>query len=103
MHAGIHMQMEEMKLQIDLARDEFNTLIAQEKSLVREGVKEVIAASGVHPDQIDVIVATGGSSSIPAFQALLKAEIPRAEMVVSDLFGSTTGGLAMVAHRLNRG
>jgi hypothetical chaperone protein len=100
MHAGINMQMEEIELQIELSRDEFNRLISQEKSQVREGIKEVIALSGVNPEQIDVIVATGGSSSIPAFQALLKAEIPKAKLVVSDLFGSTTGGLAMVAHRL---
>ncbi|MCI0556323.1 MAG: Hsp70 family protein, partial [Anaerolineae bacterium] len=100
MNAAVEMQMEGIEPHIDLSRDEFNTLISQEKSLIRKGIKEVIASSGLNPDQIDGIVATGGSSSIPAFQALLKAEIPKAEMVVSDLFGSTTGGLAMVAHRL---
>jgi hypothetical chaperone protein len=100
MHATIQMQMEEINLSIDLSRNEFNTLISQERSLVRAGIREVIAASGLKPEQIDSIVATGGSSSIPTFQALLKAEMPKAQMVVSDLFGSVTGGLAMVAHSL---
>src|SRR5690606_12355043 len=101
--AAIQMQMEEIDLLIDLSRGEFNTLISQEKALARAGIREVIASSGLKPEQIDVIVATGGSSSIPAFQALLKAEIPKAQMVVDDLFGSVTGGLAIHAHRLRCG
>jgi hypothetical chaperone protein len=100
MRSAIKLQMEQIELRIDLSRNEFNRLINQEKSQVREGVKEVIVSSGVTPDQIDVIVATGGSSSIPAFQALLKVEIPKAKLVVSDLFGSTTGGLAIYGRRL---
>jgi hypothetical chaperone protein len=100
-HSTVKMQMEKIKLHIELSRDEFNTLISQEKSQVRAGIKEVIASSGIKPEQIDVIVATGGSSSIPSFQALLKAEIPMASIVVSDLFGSTTGGLAMYAAQPN--
>jgi hypothetical chaperone protein len=94
------MQMEEIKLQIELSRDEFNTLIAKERSLVRSGIREVLASSGVKPEQIDTIVATGGSSSIPTFQALLRSELPKAKIVASDLFGSVTGGLAMIGHTL---
>jgi hypothetical chaperone protein len=99
-HAALQMQMEEINLQIELSRDEFNKMISQEKSLVRAGIREVIASSGLEAEQIDVVVATGGSSSIPAFQALLRTEIPEAQIVVSDLFGSVTGGLAIHAHRL---
>ncbi|MCC6454661.1 MAG: Hsp70 family protein [Caldilineaceae bacterium] len=100
MQAAVQMKMEEIDLRIEVSRAEFNTLISQEKSLVRAGIREVIAASGLEAEQIDVVVATGGSSSIPAFQALLKAEMPAAQIVVSDLFGSVTGGLAIHAHRL---
>ncbi len=39
-----------------------------------------------------------GSSAIPAFQTLLRSEVPSAELVLSDLFGSVTGGLAMQAY-----
>jgi hypothetical chaperone protein len=93
-------QMEEIKLNIDLSRDEFNTLISQQRSQARTAIREVIAAAGLKAGDIDVIVATGGSSSIPAFQSLLKAELPNAEMIVSDVFGSVTGGLAIHAHHL---
>jgi hypothetical chaperone protein len=100
LQAAIKMQMEDMKLDVELSRGEFNTLITQEKSLVRAGIREALSASGLTANQIDVVVATGGSSSIPTIQALLKTELPKAKMVVSDLFGSTTGGLAMHAHQL---
>ncbi|HXF62416.1 MAG TPA: Hsp70 family protein [Caldilineaceae bacterium] len=101
--AAIRMRMEEIDLHINLSRQEFNLVIHQERALVRAGIKEVIATSGIAPEQIDVIVMTGGSSAIPAFQTLLQSEIPNARVVVSDRFGSTTGGLAMFAHRLSSG
>ena len=101
MHSAIKMQMDEIEILIELSKDEFNRMISQEKSQIRAGIRQAIAAAGLKADQIDIIVATGGSSSIPAFQALLKAEIPTAQLVVSDLFGSVTGGLAMHAHHLS--
>jgi hypothetical chaperone protein len=91
--------MEEIQLRVELARNDFNNLVAQEKAHVRAGIREVIAAAGLRPDQIDVVVATGGSSSIPAFQTLLRSEVPGAAFALSDLFGSVTGGLAIFAHQ----
>ena len=95
----IRLQLEEIQLAVELSREEFNRLIGQERAKVRGGIREVIAAAGLKAEQIDVVVATGGSSSIPAFQALLRSELPGAEMVLSDLFGSVTGGLAIHAYQ----
>lgn len=95
----IELQLAETPLAVELSRAEFNGLIGDERAEVRNGIREVIAAAGLKPEQIEVVVATGGSSSIPAFQALLRHEIPGAEIVVSDLFGSVTGGLAMRAYQ----
>lgn len=95
----IRLQLEEIPLAVELSRDEFNRLIGEERSTVRAGIREVIAAAGLKAEEIDVVVATGGSSSIPAFQALLQSEFPGAEMVLSDLFGSITGGLAIHAYQ----
>jgi hypothetical chaperone protein len=98
--AAVNLQMEGQHIHVDLSREEFNALIADEKYQVRQGIRDVIAASGLRADQIDAVVATGGSSSIPAFRALLAAELPQAQVVVSDLFGSIVGGLAISAHQL---
>lgn len=97
--ATIKLQMAETPFAAELSRAEFNGFIDDERAEVRRGIREVIAAAGLKPEQVEVVVATGGSSSIPAFQALLRSEIPGAAIVVSDLFGSVTGGLAIHAHQ----
>lgn len=95
----IKLQLATQQLAAELRRDEFNGLISNERAEVRRGIREAIAAAGLTPEAIQVVVATGGSSSIPAFQALLRSELPHAEIVLSDLFGSVTGGLAIHAYR----
>lgn len=97
--ATIRLQLAETPLTVELGRTEFNGLIGYEQAEVRRGIREAIAAAGLKPGQVEVVVATGGSSSIPAFQALLRDELPAAAIVVSDLFGSVTGGLAIQAHQ----
>jgi hypothetical chaperone protein len=95
----IKLQLAESQLAVALSRAEFNGLIGYEQAEVRHGIREAVAAAGLTPEQVDVAVATGGSSCIPAFQAILRHELPAAELVVSDLFGSVTGGLAIQAYR----
>ncbi len=95
----IKLQLGDYALAAALQRVEFNRLIGYEQAEVRRGIREVLAAAGLKPQKVDVVVATGGSSSIPAFQALLRHELPGAELVVSDIFGSVTGGLAIQAYR----
>ena len=95
----IRLQLGDYPFAATLQRIEFNRLIGYEQAEVRRGIREVLAAAGLKPQKVDVVVATGGSSSIPAFQALLRHELPGAELVVSDLFGSVTGGLAIRAYR----
>ncbi|MBK8050522.1 MAG: Hsp70 family protein [Anaerolineales bacterium] len=95
----VALQMADIQLAVALMREEFNRLMAVERAEAQRGIREVMVAAGLKPEQIDVVVATGGSSSILAFQELLRREIPGAEIVVSDLFGSVTGGLAMQAHQ----
>ena len=97
--SAITLQLAGTPLAVDLTRAEFDRLIEEERDEVRRGIQEVIAAAGLTPHQVEVVVATGGSSSVPAFQALLHRELPQAQIVLSDLFGSVTGGLAIRAHQ----
>jgi hypothetical chaperone protein len=97
--ATIELQLAGRAPAVGLTRAEFDSLIGEQRAEVRRGIREAIAAAGLTAAQIEVVVATGGSSSIPAFQTLLRQELPRAEIVVSDIFGSVTGGLAIQAHR----
>jgi len=64
---------------------------------VEKVLLDTLSASGLEPGQIDAVVKTGGSSSIPLFTALL-AKIFGAEKVKqSNAFSSVVAGLAIKA------
>ena len=80
-----------------VTRTQFASATSAEWRRIREAVIDVIARSGLEPLQIDAVVRTGGSSSIPASQSLL-AELFGAEKVVEeDLFLGVTAGLSIRA------
>lgn len=100
--SAITLQLDDLPLAVPLSRAEFDGWIEAERDEVQRGIREVLAAAGVTAAAVQVVVATGGSSSIPAFQALLRRELPGAHLVLSDLFGSVTGGLAIQAYQHER-
>lgn len=63
---------------------------------------ETLRASGLEPGQIDAVVKTGGSSSIPLFDALLARTFGAARVQTSDVFNSVTAGLAVKAYQTHR-
>jgi len=56
-----------------------------------------VAESGLEPGQIDAVVRTGGSSSIPAFIDMLGEVFGPDKVKASDAFNSVTTGLAIRA------
>jgi hypothetical chaperone protein len=82
-------------------RHQFETDIFDYVGQVEKVLLNTLAASGLEPGQIDSVVKTGGSSSIPLFTALL-AKIFGAEKVKqSNAFSSVVAGLAIKARRGN--
>jgi hypothetical chaperone protein len=55
------------------------------------------------PDEIDLVLTTGGSSRIPAFRHMLSGALPRARLQESDLFTSVASGLAVSGAFQTRG
>ena len=55
----------------------------------------VIAAAGLAPREIGVVIRTGGSSSIPLFVEMLERKVGRGKLIEHDLFASVAGGLAL--------
>jgi hypothetical chaperone protein len=49
------------------------------------------------PEQIDLVVTTGGSSQIPAFQRMLREFLPAADLQPADAYTSVAAGLALNA------
>jgi hypothetical chaperone protein len=60
---------------------------------------EAVAESGLQPDEIDVVVKTGGSSNVPVFAAMLEKHFGPERVKSSNLFSSVTAGLAIRAHQ----
>ena len=96
--AMIEMRTEEIDLAVDITRREFNLSIGDKVEEARKGVREAVSTAAISPAEIDVVIATGGSSVIPIFQNMLSHELAAAKMVQSNIFGSVVGGLAISAH-----
>lgn len=83
-----------------ITRKRFERLIAAELAEVAEGIDSVIARSGLRPDDIDLVLRTGGSSLIPACIALLTERFGAEKLHPIDPLTSVVGGIAVAAHDL---
>ncbi len=62
-------------------------------------MQEVETQSGVAPD---IIYVTGGTAKSPMIEECIRAHYGAVDIVVGDLFGSVTSGLATWAQRIFR-
>ena len=97
LEARVEMKAAEIDLSETVSRRQFNQSMGDEIADIRTSVRQVVAQADLAPPEIDVVVTTGGSSAIPAFQKMLQREFSNARVVQSDVFGSVTSGLAIRA------
>jgi hypothetical chaperone protein len=81
-----------------LTRTKFESLIALEIKAVEAGVQQILREAAIDPDQIDVVLRTGGTSAVPAFTELLAEIFDRRKLRTLELLTSVVGGLAIAAH-----
>jgi hypothetical chaperone protein len=81
-----------------LTRYKFEELIASEIETVDSGVRQILHDAGIKPDQVDVVLRTGGTSAVPAFTELLADIFDRRKVRSLELLTSVVGGLAIAAH-----
>jgi hypothetical chaperone protein len=93
---------DDLHLQHPLTRAALETTIGPQVRAARGCVELAVSAAGLGPDEIDVVLTTGGSSRIPAFRRMLSDALPRARLQESDVFTSVASGLA-VSGALQRG
>ncbi len=84
-----------------LTRYKFEELIASEIETVDSGVRQILRDAAIKPDQVDVVLRTGGTSAVPAFTELLADIFDRRKVRSLELLTSVVGGLAIAA-RENR-
>lgn len=80
-----------------ITRPQFEGLIGARVRQADRCMDEALTAAGVRPDQIDAVLRTGGSSSIPRFQRLLTEKFGAEKLQFQDAFTSVATGLALSA------
>ena len=87
-------------LRIPLNRAFFEAAIRPELDSVEAVIEDVLAAAGVVSEAVDIVISTGGSSQIPAFQRRLEARFGAAHIEHRDAFTSVVEGLGERARAL---
>ena len=78
-------------------RYQFEKDIHEHREKIQQVVFETVDASGLGLEQIDAVVKTGGSSSIPAFSDMLGQIFGPEKVKASSAFNSVTAGLGLRA------
>ncbi len=86
-----------------ITRAEFEGIISAEIRQIDNYLDTLLAQASVTPEQIDVVIRTGGSSLIPAFVRMLENKFGAAKVRALDEFSSVTAGLAITAQRIESG
>jgi hypothetical protein len=81
-----------------ITRYKFEELIAPEIEAVDSGVRQILHEAAIKPEQVDVVLRTGGTSAVPAFTDLLAEIFDRRKIRSLELLTSVVGGLAIAAH-----
>ncbi|MCB1649496.1 MAG: Hsp70 family protein [Gammaproteobacteria bacterium] len=87
----------EIDVRLTLSRARFEALIAGHLQQFRRAVEDTLSRAVMAPEQIDVVVSTGGSSLIPAVRRMLEAMCP-GRVEAHDPFTSVAAGLAIAEY-----
>jgi hypothetical chaperone protein len=80
-----------------VTRPQFESFIAREGRSIHDMIVDTLQRADVRVEQIDVVIRTGGSSSIPYFIDMLLTLFGRDKLVEEDLFTGVVAGLAVRA------
>lgn len=86
-------------LGIGLSRPEFEAAIEALVLRLRAKVQAVIMDAGVKPEQIDLVILTGGGSGVPLVQEIVTSALPYARLSRENMLSSVGIGLAYDAKR----
>lgn len=89
---------ENIRIDEVITRSKFERLIAPEVQKVEDGIWQALAEANVKPEEIDVVLRTGGSSLVPAFVRMLSSIFGEDKLQELDSLISVVGGLGIIAH-----
>ncbi|MCU0802579.1 MAG: Hsp70 family protein [Rhodobacteraceae bacterium] len=77
-----------------VTRTQFEGAIAAPLQRIAGTIRAALAMAGVSADRIGTVFMTGGSSRLPAMQALVASLLPGVRVATGDMLGSVGTGLA---------
>jgi hypothetical chaperone protein len=89
-----------IELSIPVTRQELEQLIAKPMAAVREAVLRALDIAGVGPRDVNLVLRTGGSSSIPAFLQVLEEIFDPSVIQERPVYTTVVRGLASYAQEL---
>jgi hypothetical chaperone protein len=89
---------ENINIDETITRTKFERIIAPELQKVEDGIWQTLAEANVQPEDIDVVLRTGGSSLVPAIVRLLAGIFGEDKLQALDSLTSVVGGLGIIAH-----
>jgi hypothetical protein len=95
--SSIRLRGEGLQIWQALGRTQFETLIGESARQIEACLLDTLARSGKEVSEIDAVVRTGGSAQIPLFVRMLERIFGPEKVVLTDVFGSVTAGLAIRA------
>lgn len=93
----ITIQREDLQIDDTLFREEFSHIIEFTLEEMRDCILEAEKEAGTHPDDIDLVLTTGGTCLVPAIRAMLEQRYGKEKLRSRDSFTSVATGLAVVA------
>lgn len=79
-------------------RWDFERMIGPDVRAVAACVDRALESAGLFPEDIDVVLRTGGSSRIPAYVRMLSEKFGAERLQEMDVFTGVASGLAIAAH-----
>lgn len=86
-----------INLSIPVRRDEFEQFIAAAMDAVTECIMRALEDAGIEPEQVNLVLRTGGSSSIPAFVRILDEIFDPSVIRERPVYTTVVHGLALHA------
>ena len=84
-------------------RRDFESVIRSEFNTIEDYLDTLLRDAGLKPENIDVVIRTGGSSQIPVFVQMLESRFGADKVRSIDAFSSVTAGLGIIANRIQQG
>jgi hypothetical chaperone protein len=85
------------ELHAEVTRSEFEDWISEELVAIEQRVDALLAKTGIHARDVDMVFLTGGSSFVPAVRRIFESRFGHEKIRTGDEFTSVARGLALRA------